>query len=593
MRRQFLCILALVCVFALACPAKVQAADWSINSFQTHLTLQSNGVVAVKEVLKVDFGRSEKHGIYRDIPFLYQQKTDTHYTQVKIDTVMRDGKDEPYQQSKSDTYLRLKIGAKHATISGSHTYTITYTVAGVIRRFNTYDELYWNATGNNWDVPLTQATAAISLPQEGIIQLACYQGYSGSTKPCSSEKISATQASFSTNELSQSGEGMTIAVGFTKGMVPILAPQKPKQPIEILIAEFSKPPYWLLTIGAIFIGIAGPLWWWWRHGRDWWWPTPARLKSNQTAWLKPLSRKPQVVVEFEPPDQLRPAQIGVLLDQRADTIDITSTIIDLASRGHLTVKELPKTWIFGSNDYQLQATDKPKTALLPYEKKLLSRLFNRRSQVNLSSLKNTFYKDLAEIKDDVYHDLMQRKYFIDNPKKVRNLHLAVGFGLLIIAAGIAFMGYKLVWAWLLVVAASFGVAGLMLSILSAAMPQRTALGFELYRRALGYKLFISTAEKYRQRFFESQNTFTQALPYAMLFGLTNKFAQALKQIGYQPDSPTWYTGVHAFSLSQFSTDLNSVSKALSSSIASAPSGSGSGGGGSSGGGFGGGGGGSW
>ena len=36
------------------------------------------------------------------------------------------------------------------------------------------------------------------------------------------------------------------------------------------------------------------------------------------------------MVEFAPPDKLRPGQIGLLLDERADTLDITATIIDLA-----------------------------------------------------------------------------------------------------------------------------------------------------------------------------------------------------------------------------------------------------------------------
>jgi hypothetical protein len=35
------------------------------------------------------------------------------------------------------------------------------------------------------------------------------------------------------------------------------------------------------------------------------------------------------------------------MDERADTLDVSATIVDLAVRGHLQIKELPKGGIFG------------------------------------------------------------------------------------------------------------------------------------------------------------------------------------------------------------------------------------------------------
>jgi hypothetical protein len=57
-------------------------------------------------------------------------------------------------------------------------------------------------------------------------------------------------------------------------------------------------------------------------------------------------------VEFQPPEKLRPGQSGLLLDECADTLDITATIVDLAMRGNLTITVLDKTWWFGSRDWQ-------------------------------------------------------------------------------------------------------------------------------------------------------------------------------------------------------------------------------------------------
>jgi len=137
-------------------------------------------------------------------------------------------------------------------------------------------------------------------------------------------------------------------------------------------------------------------------------------------------------------------------------------------------------------------------------------------------------------------------------------------------------------------------SGLVLLVMSRFMPRRTAYGRELYRRVKGYNLFISTAEKYRQRFFEKKNMFNEVLPYAITFGLTEKFAKQMHDIGLEPSTSGWYVGTNNFNTASFASNINSFSSSMSNAMASTPSSSGGfSGGGSSGGGFGGGGGGSW
>jgi uncharacterized membrane protein len=83
--------------------------------------------------------------------------------------------------------------------------------------------------------------------------------------------------------------------------------------------------------------------------------------------------------------------------------------------------------------------------------------------------------------------------------------------------------------------------------------------------------------------------FERFLPYAMAFGVEEKWAKAFENIYREP--PTWYYGgTGHFSATSFSHSISSMSSAAASSMSSSPSSSGSGGGGSSGGGSGGGGG---
>ena len=47
-----------------------------------------------------------------------------------------------------------------------------------------------------------------------------------------------------------------------------------------------------------------------------------------------------IVVQYDAPDGLRPAEVGTLIDERVDLRDISATIIDLAVRGYLTIREV-------------------------------------------------------------------------------------------------------------------------------------------------------------------------------------------------------------------------------------------------------------
>src|SRR5258708_32277684 len=88
--------------------------------------------------------------------------------------------------------------------------------------------------------------------------------------------------------------------------------------------------------------------------------TPSTPAAEAT---KPLMAHETIVVEFTPPEldgstkrRLRPAEIGVLLDERADTLDVSATIVDLAVRKHMTITEETSGSIFclfNHKDYDL------------------------------------------------------------------------------------------------------------------------------------------------------------------------------------------------------------------------------------------------
>ncbi len=125
-------------------------------------------------------------------------------------------------------------------------------------------------------------------------------------------------------------------------------------------------------------------------------------------------------VEFVPPEAIRPGQVGILLDEHANLLDVTASIVDLAVRGWLTITELEPTGLFHRHaDYELSKKDAGKGELLPYEKKLLHELFKTGTTVKLSDLKYQFRASLTKIQDDMYDDAVKQGWFRVRPDKTR------------------------------------------------------------------------------------------------------------------------------------------------------------------------------
>src|SRR5207248_10375059 len=194
-----------------------------------------------------------------------------------------------------------------------------------------HDELYWNVTGNQWGVPIAAATASVSAPAGSLQRQTCYQGPNGSTDPCTSA-LAADTASFASTRPLNPGEGLTLVVALNKGAISNPVPILERKP-RTLAEYFELQP--ATVVGALLLlGIGlGLLGWYWRlHGRDREYTTAYYTQHDLNApdELTPLFQQRPVVVEFEPPDQLRPGQLGLVLDESADTKDVTATIIDLA-----------------------------------------------------------------------------------------------------------------------------------------------------------------------------------------------------------------------------------------------------------------------
>ena len=613
MRRLTLLLSAIVALFAVASSGRSAFADegWTIDSYDVTYDIDDSGLVRVTEDIRVDFGLLQKHGIFREMPvrYDYDEDHDRLISPGNISVDDGDGAEIPFDLISSSANLRIKIGDPDKLISGKQRYRITYLLTGAMNPFSDHDEFYWNVTGNEWPVRILDATATVTLPGGGVTQSACYQGPAGSTEECFGEE-EGDHATFSTTRELSENEGLTVVVSVPLGIVDVGPPvlvAKAKSDTDQFLDLFKVNHYTViasLALGTVMLIAVIRLWW--VEGRDRWLGDMFYLNDGDGKGVettKPMMAHESIVVEFMPPElgrkqrRLRPAEIGVLLDERADTLDVSATIVDLAVRKHLKITEEKGGGVLGlfkKTDYRIDRLDNTEDELLSYESQLKAAFFEDGDSVKLSDLKNKFHKDLAKVKKALYSQSMKNGFFARNPETTTTISRVAGIVIALLGGGLVYgLGKALGGGFIGVPVIA---AGLAIFLLAPAMPRRTGKGRMMYRRSLGFRKFMVMAETERQRFAENANIFHDYLPYAIVYGCVDRWAKVFKDLGIDPGEPYYYVGHGPFVAAAFASSVSSFSSSVSSTMASTPGSSGSsgfGGGGSSGGGGGGGGGGSW
>jgi uncharacterized membrane protein YgcG len=580
-----------------AVQALAQSAEEVIHEYAVEVQILPDGDLRITETIDYDFGAGLRHGILRTIPtrFPYDDVNDRVFP-IEDVTVQSDAPDD-VEISEEGSLTTIRVGDPDVEISGRHSYTLTYRVEGALNPFPDHDELYWNAIGDEWQASVARAQVTVRAP--GAIQrVACFQGYEGSTEPCALAELEGRRARFSPGRSLLPREGMTVVVAIPKGTVP--------EPRPILEERWSagrafsvNPATVAASLGVLAIFGGGLFRMWSREGRDRrFLGSPIDQVMGSTTGedeAVPLGEGDfEAPVEFAPPDAVRPGQIGTLIDERANVTDVTATIVDLAGRGFLLIHEIPDRGLFSKPDWNLIRLEKSETELLAYEEQLLDGLFRDGNEVKVSELKTTFAQRLHGVEQSLYADAMRQKWFRARPDHVRTRWAGRGAMLAVAGGSLTFVLAR--WTHWGLVGIPVIVAGVVLALMARRMPARTAKGTAMVRRIRGFRRVIATAETHMSRWAEEENVFTRYLPYAIVFGLTKKWAKAFEDLGLQPDTSSWYVGPHAFTAVAFADSIDGFAVTTGGTLASTPASSGSsgfGGGGFSGGGGGGGGGGSW
>ncbi len=608
-----------------------------IIQFHSDIVVHPDSSMTVSETIHV---RAEnvaiKRGIYRDFPTHYKDRRGNRFVVTfSVQSVQRNDNNEAYHIKKRSNGVRVYIGRPdHVLTPGEYHYRLTYKTTRQLGYFKNHDELYWNVTGNGWAFPIQKASARVTLPAgcpREDIKVAGYTGYAGATGRDLTASLDAHgTAHYVTTRPLRAEEGLTLVLGWPKGLVHQISPaEATQQHLK------DNPAIWVALLGAALL-----------------------LTYFIIAWAL-VGRDPPkgtIIPRFEPPAKVSPAAARFLSKMAFDPKCLAAAVVSLAVKKRISLKEKDKV-------YTLQRLKKDVLPIHRDEEQVLIALLGSRKSISLKQTHHaTIKKAINQLRKALEKDFDAR-IFAKNGKYLIPCILitlltlimilvrvndsdtwGMGMWLTMWSVGVIFLLRRVITAWRgaslrtmggaiaatlfalpfvaaeiavgYMVAMQTSVAALVIVAIMAIVtlwfqhllkaPTRT--GRLLMDELEGFRMYLQVGETERLAAMKgperTPELFEAFLPYALALDVEQEWAEGFADVlaqaaegSSQNYSPHWYHGPSSFSSDTFTRSIGgAMASAIAASAVAPGSSSGSSGfsgGGSSGGGGGGGGGGGW
>jgi len=493
------------------------AAD-TIKHYDVDITVSPTGQARVKEHIVYNFGNVPGHGIYRGLPYRYinyvwNDNLDLHLNAVTDDA----GEDWPVESvspSEFDEpagYKVWRIGSPAVEVDGVQTFNLDYTVNWAMQHFFDHSELYWNAIGTEWTVPITEATITVHTPHQSLssdFAPTCYAGPYGDDVGNCIATTTGDDTTFTVQNL-DSYTGVTIVMPFTPGAI--------QHPSWATIAWHLFFDNWAIVFIPLMLFLPLILFW----------------------CDRPAHSTEPLIPQYESPADVPPYLADFMLKGKVSVQSFTASLIELARTGYIH-------FVYDEKTKKISSLKKLKEAATEdtVHRELLKAVFTVGNEVilkdtvlnqtTLFSTMNATGKAVA-LKKQWLDPVRQRWY-------IASSILSAGFvlsGIYAIIQG----GSSLQFHYIIV-----GVTGLLVGSIFPLFHLRyrplTTSGANLAQQLNGFKWFLRVTETERVKFSQAPKLtpelFEQFLPYAIIFGVEKQWIAQFKDILVTP--PTWLEG---------------------------------------------------
>ena len=536
-----------------AAASTVRPTEDKVTGYSAQLDLDGAGVLHVKETVQVT---ADGDTVTRTLRTRLRSDADRDRV-WKLSNIKATvgGSDAEVRTSDVDNGTKLEV----TTGSGAKTVVYSYDVAGTVADSIEGRQVSWPVV-QGFDSAIPTATISATIPFASWVS--CFAGREGDSIPCTSSQLGES-AAIEIEQTQLPAAGRVVLVAGLSGEATV-SPNADFAERWSLGRAFTANG---LTLGLaallLGLGVLGAAALWLLRGRD-----AAKVVAGQTGPARPVldgADGPQ----FAAPDGIRPGQVGTVVDESADLVDITATLLDLAVRNYLTVTELPREGEFGRMDWLLTRRHAGGSELLPYEKSLLDAIFADGDEVAVSALGPSLRPRLVAVRENLYADVVTQGWFTQRPDAVRNRWTT---------SGLVLVGAGAVLTVVLAAVSRFGLVGLAVMLCGVALalsgqeaPARTARGAAVLGRISGLRAYLA-AESAADLPDDKRLEFaSRCLPYATVLGLSEKWALEIAATD-DDDTPDegigWYTGPENWHLSNIGESLSNFVTAVNGSLSS-------------------------
>ena len=254
----------------------------------------------------------------------------------------------------------------------------------------------------------------------------------------------------------------------------------------------------------------------------------------------------EIAVAFNPPKGVRAGLAGTIVDGKAETRDVTATIVDLAARGFLTIRVVESSATRTGRDWELTRNGGATGPLEPGESHLLDDLFVLDSTVLLSELPRHRNHAFNNAQHQLATECAERGWFRLGSQGQREKALAM-LGVVAVIVIALTAGIRAGLALAVLVA----IAGWGMAMRSSGRPPRSAEGTAVRIQSLGFKKYLATAEKEQFSYEEAAGVFSKYLPYAIVFGVADHWTKVFGDLAAQAELDGFDGGFDLFWLSMY------------------------------------------
>ena len=530
----------------------------SIPAYDATVRVGQDGSLHVAESVTYAFDGTGTSTVQRDIVTReeYDATNDRVYDLSAV-TARSGSTDVSVDVSSSDTDATITTTFAEPQ-SGTVTVAYAYDVDGAVAQTADGLEVRWPVL-QGFDLPVQSATVRWNAPD--AIWLSCVAGARGSSRPCTTSSLVDVSAPTMTQRDLPPGGAMVGILGLGPGS-GVEASTDLQARWSLTRAFTASGTQLAVALAVVLLGLLAAFLLWWTRGRDR--GNPAAVTSE----ARPVLDRDGGPAVFAPPGGVRPGQMGTLVDERADVVDVAATLVDLAVRNYLFIEELPRPE-FGRSDWLLRRRHPAGDELLRYEREVFEAVFADGDDVLVSELESRGRDRLAGVRGLLYDDVVGQGWFVERPDSVRSRWTTAGW--VLVAAGVVLTGVLAAVSTFGLVGVAVVLAGVALAASGQLAPARTSRGSRLLGELRAFRAFLARAEVEQLPGAQRQELIARCYPYALVFGLGDRWASALAATDTDdsPDEPlSWYGAPANWHLSHVETSLHNLNVALSHALGS-------------------------